>query len=62
MEVEERKELLNELLSNPVLNGVNIEFKIKKPFEILSQMASFNNWHPFVDDFRTACLKMTVKS
>ncbi len=49
MEVEERKELLNELLSNPVLNGVNIEFKIKRPFEILSQMASFKNWYTHGD-------------
>lgn len=40
MEVEERKEMLNELLSNPVLNAVNIEYKTKRPFEILSPMAS----------------------
>jgi hypothetical protein len=35
----ERKELLNDLLSNPVLDGATVRYEIKKPFRILSEMA-----------------------
>ncbi len=40
----ERRELLNELLSNPVLDGVTVRYEIKKPFRILSEMAESSKW------------------
>ena len=40
----ERKELLNDLLSNPVLDGVTLRYEIKKPFRILSEMAESEKW------------------
>ena len=46
MDASERKEILNELLSNPVLNGVSIEYKIKRPFEILSQITQIKSGGP----------------
>ncbi len=41
---EDRRILLDKLLSNPVLNGLTIEFKVKKPFAVLVQMAENVNW------------------
>jgi hypothetical protein len=41
----EKKKVLDMILSNPILDGVNVRFKIKKPFELLVQMASDINWY-----------------
>lgn len=42
--ISERKELLNMVLSNPVLNGVNVEFNLKKPFDVLVEMKGNDKW------------------
>ena len=39
-----RRELLDELLSNPVLDGATVRYEIKKPFLILSEMAQNSEW------------------
>lgn len=52
----ERKERLSAILSNQVLDGLNVRYEMKKPFVVLSQMASVENWRPLVEDFRTAVI------
>lgn len=41
---QERREFLEKILSNPILDGVTIRYELKKPFSILSKMASSDNW------------------
>lgn len=40
----ERADLIKRLVSNPRLNGVTIEYEIKKPFSVLAKMALNENW------------------
>ncbi len=46
--------MLDLLLSNRTLDGVNIRYDLKKPFAVLAEMARKNNWCSQVDEFRTA--------
>src|SRR5690606_15467685 len=41
---QERKEFLEQLLSNPVLNGTTVEYQIRKPFVTLSEMKQDKEW------------------
>ena len=41
---EERRVMLDKLLSNPILNGVSIQFELKKPFAVLVQMTENVSW------------------
>ncbi len=41
---EERRNLLDKLLSNPILDGLNIQFNLKKPFAVLVQMKENDKW------------------
>lgn len=40
----ERRSILDEILSNPVLDGKTIRYEMKKPFAILTRMASSQEW------------------
>lgn len=40
----ERREFLNEILSNPVLDGPTVRYELKKPFRILSEMKESEKW------------------
>lgn len=46
---EERRACLDKVLSNPILNGVSIEFELKKPFAVLVQMTENDKWCPARD-------------
>ena len=41
---QERKEFLNMLLSNPILEGINVRFELKKPFAVLVNMSKKEDW------------------
>ncbi len=43
--VTEKKKVLDMILSNPILDGVNMRFEIKKPFKILVEMKGSINWY-----------------
>lgn len=45
----ERKKVLDMILSNPVLNGINIEYNLKKPFAILKEMNGNPEWRTLRD-------------
>lgn len=40
----ERKKLLDDLLSNQVLDGPTVRYELKKPFKTLSEMKQDQNW------------------
>ena len=46
---QERREFLNDILSNQVLEGVNVRYEMKKPFVTISQMSGNENWRPHGD-------------
>lgn len=47
--VEEKKKVLDMILSNPVLDGINIQYDLKKPFAILKEMKGNDEWRTRVD-------------
>lgn len=49
---QERRALLNQILSNPILDGVNVRYELKKPFRIISEMASSSIRGGLIDEFR----------
>lgn len=46
---EERRNILDRLLSNPILDGVSVRFDLKKPFAVLVQMNENVNWCALLD-------------
>ena len=42
--VEQKRQLINFLLSNLKLRGKKLEFKLKKPFDVLANMDYRSNW------------------
>jgi hypothetical protein len=44
MTIQERKEALDRVVSNPILNGVNVQFNLRKPFGVLIEMKQKENW------------------
>ena len=56
MTTEERRSLLDKLLSNRALDGVTVEYEIVKPLRTLSEMREDQKWRARVDDFITDCL------
>ena len=54
--VEQKRQLINLLLSNLKLRGKTLEFELKKPFNVLVNLQNYENrsvWLPLVDTFRT---------
>jgi len=45
----EKRELIEKLVSNPVLEGRTLRYEIRKPFRLLAEMASGNVWLPRTD-------------
>ncbi len=41
---QERKDFLNMILSNPILEGVNVRYELKKPFAVLVKMSEKEDW------------------
>ncbi len=41
---EERRDFLEKILSNRVFDAPSVRYEMKKPFQILSEMASSSNW------------------
>ena len=41
---EKRRELLDKILSNPILDGVSVRYELKRPFSLIAKMASSPVW------------------
>jgi DNA invertase Pin-like site-specific DNA recombinase len=54
----EQRDLLAELLWNPLLDGTKVRYDLKKPFRVVSEMREKEDWRALVDDFRTACIEL----
>ena len=48
-EVTEKRTLLDFLLQNPILSGRNLLFKLKSPFDIITQYGKTQDWLPGQD-------------
>jgi len=51
--VEQKRQLINFLLSNLQLRGKKLEYKLKKPFDVLVELDYRSNWLPRVAKLRT---------
>lgn len=51
---QEQREFLQLVLSNPLWDGVSLQYELKKPFKVLSQMRENINWCGHLEEFRTA--------
>ena len=51
--VEQKRQLINFLLSNLQLRGKKLEYTLKKPFDVLINSDYCSNWLPQVVKFRT---------
>lgn len=49
----DKRKLLEMLVSNPILDGITLQYDLKKPFGLLAKMKEIKEWRPLVDDFRT---------
>jgi len=54
--VEQKRQLINFLLSNLKLRGKKLEFKLKKPFDALVNLDYRSNWLATVDNVKTKIL------
>lgn len=45
-EVIEKRQFLNYLLQNPVVNGKNLEFTMRSPYNLVLELADCTNWLP----------------
>ena len=57
---EERRGLLAQVLSNPILDDLSVRYELKRPFRLVAEMASSCNWGEWLDDFRTACKEIAL--
>ena len=46
---QEKRDFLDKILSNPQLDGPTVRYEMKKPFSILSKMASSDKWRSLGD-------------
>jgi hypothetical protein len=51
--VEQKRQLINFLLSNLQLRGKKLEYTLKKPFDVLVDLDYRSNWLARVAKFRT---------
>ena len=51
--IEEKRQLLNFLLSNLKLQGRKLQFELKTPFDTVLQASKCSNLLPLLDTFRT---------
>ncbi|GAJ02339.1 unnamed protein product, partial [marine sediment metagenome] len=51
--VEQKRQLINFLLSNLKLRGKKLEFKLRKPFDVLVNLDYRSNWLGILNTFRT---------
>jgi len=54
--VEQKRQLINFLLSNLKLRDKNLEFTLKKPFDVLVNLDYRSNWLATVDNVKTKIL------
>lgn len=51
----ERREFLEKLVSNPILEGASLRYDLKKPFRTLAEMNVSGEWRARMDQFLTEC-------
>ena len=57
---EEKRDFMERVLSNRVFDGVTVRYELKKPFRIVSEMASSSAWRPQGDSNPRYCRERAV--
>ena len=53
----EKRALLNYLLQNPTVNGKNLEYTMRSPFNLALELAGSPNWLRGLESMRTALIE-----
>jgi len=61
-EADRRRELVKTVCSNCTLNGEKLSVSLRKPFDIMAEMASCPNWRPLLSQIRTALLANGIET
>ncbi|HSQ98134.1 MAG TPA: hypothetical protein VLL98_05480, partial [Rickettsiales bacterium] len=51
--IEEKRQLINFMFSNLRLNGTELRFSLKQPFNLMVNLSSCQNWCTIIDIIRT---------
>jgi len=60
MEPHKRREFLEKVLSNQVLNGKTVEYDLRKPFGTIAKMGGNAEWWAHLGQFRTECMELVA--
>ena len=61
-EVSEKRAILNFIFQNPTVDGKKLVFTMRKPFDVVLELAACPNWLPRLDEFRTRDWEQIVRS
>ena len=53
LKMEQKRQLINFLLSNLKLEGKTLLYDVNKPFDAILNASECSDWFPLVDTFRT---------
>lgn len=53
---DQKRQLINFMFSNLELHGEKLEYSMCPPFHLMANVASYEKWLPFVEQYRTLCL------
>jgi len=56
--VEQKRKLINFLLSNLKLRGKKLEYTLNKPFDVLVNIDSRSDWLSIAEEVRTRIIKL----
>ena len=51
--IEQKRKLINYVFSNLELEGVTLRYSLKKPFDLMVDCTTYNDWLGIVDTLRT---------
>ena len=54
--IEQKRKLINYVFSNLELEGVTLRYSLKKPFDLMVDCTTYNDWLGIVDTLRTPAL------
>ena len=56
----EQRDLLERLVCNPRLDGRTVRYDLRKPFDVISKMRGDEGWRPYLDEFRTVLVELSM--
>ena len=58
--IEQKRKLINYVFSNLELEGATLRYSLKKPFDLMVDCTTYNDWLGLVDTLRTLVLSYSL--